>query len=31
MIEAPVRLLELFTNFITQDFAGFDAVRRSAH
>ena len=29
MIEAPVRLLELLTDFITQDFAGFDAVRRS--
>ena len=30
MIEAPVRLVELLTDFITQDFAGFDAVRRSA-
>ena len=30
MIETPVRLIELFTDFITQDFAGFDAVRRSA-
>ena len=30
MIEAPATLLELFTDFITQDFAGFDAVRRTA-
>lgn len=30
MIEAPQRLADLFIDFITQDFAGYDAVRRTA-
>ena len=30
MLEAPKRLAEIYVNFITQDFAGFDAVRESA-
>ena len=27
MLEAPQRLAEIYVNFITQDFAGFDAIR----
>ncbi len=30
MLEAPQRLAEIYVNFITQDFAGFDAIRDSA-
>jgi len=30
MIEAPQRLVDLFVDFVTQDFAGFDAIRQSA-
>ena len=29
-LEAPQRLAEIYVNFITQDFAGFDAIRDSA-
>jgi pimeloyl-ACP methyl ester carboxylesterase len=30
LLEAPQRLAEIYVNFITQDFAGFDAIRDSA-
>lgn len=30
MLEAPQRLADIYVNFITQDFAGFDAIRDSA-
>lgn len=30
MLEAPQRLAEIYVNFITQDFGGFDAIRGSA-
>jgi hypothetical protein len=30
MIEAPERLADLWIDFITTDFGGFDAVRESA-
>jgi pimeloyl-ACP methyl ester carboxylesterase len=30
LLEAPQRLSEIYVNFITQDFAGFDAIRDSA-
>jgi pimeloyl-ACP methyl ester carboxylesterase len=30
MLEAPARLSDIYVNFITQDFAGYDAIRDSA-